>query len=149
MLSKIAHPFRSGDLSAVDIELPLCRKPLLEVFSGVCQEPLLLLFAALVFACSRLFSRLAIFCSMSISICCSSSIISDAAYELQLPSGGLYRISKQTTAYEYEMNFPCVGSTCRSKFDTRRHASVKSNITIAIDIENFGVQRMVTSDICF
>lgn len=100
-LLAISHLLRSGDLSAVSSELPLCRNPRFELFWGLCQEPFLLAASLPLLACSRLLSRFAMFCSMSISICCSSSIISEAAYELQLPSGGLYRISKQTTAYAY------------------------------------------------
>lgn len=97
----ISHLFRSGDFSSVSNELPLWRRPRFEAFWGLCQDPFLFPASAAVLACSRLFSRFAMFCSMSISICCSSSIISDAAYELQLPSGGLYRISKQTTVCAY------------------------------------------------
>lgn len=94
---KRTHRFRvSGDFSLVDREAPF-DKPFFDVFSGVRQEPLLFPLELLL-ACSRLFSRFAIFCSMSINICCSSSIISETAYELQLSSGGLYRISKHTTA---------------------------------------------------
>lgn len=97
----ISHLFRSGDFSSVSNELPLWRRPFFEVLWGLCQDPFLFPASAAVLACSRLLSRFAMFCSMSISICCSSSIISDAAYELQLPSGGLYRISKQTTVCAY------------------------------------------------
>lgn len=100
-LLAISHLLRSGDLSAVSSELPLCRNPRFELFWGLCQEPFFLAASLPLLACSRLLSRFAMFCSMSINICCSSSIISEAAYELQLPSGGLYRISKQTTAYAY------------------------------------------------
>jgi len=101
--SCVTHRFRvSGDFSLVDKEVPLGKKPFFDVFSGVCQDPLLFPLVELLLACSRLFSRFAIFCSMSINICCSSSIISETAYELQLPSGGLYRISKHTTAYTYK-----------------------------------------------
>jgi len=101
--SCVTHRFRvSGDFSLVDKEVPLGKKPFFDVFSGVaCQDPLLFPLVELLLACSRLFSRFAIFCSISINICCSSSIISETAYELQLPSGGLYRISKHTTAYTY------------------------------------------------
>lgn len=113
-LSKVSHLLRSGDFSYVNIELPLCRMPRFEVFSELCQEPLRLPPTELVFASSRLLSRFAIFCLMSISICCSSSIISVAAYELQLPSGGLYRISKQTTVYAYQMDFPHVAISFQS-----------------------------------
>lgn len=100
-LLAISHLLRSGDFSAVSSELPLCRNPRFELFWGLCQEPFFLAASLPLLACSMLLSRFAMFCSMSISICCSSSIISEAAYELQLPSGGLYRISKQTTAYAY------------------------------------------------
>lgn len=128
----ISHLFRSGDFSSVSNELPLWRRPRFEVFWGLCQDPFLFPASAAVLACSRLLSRFAMFCSMSINICCSSSIISDAAYELQLPSGGLYRISKQTTVCSYQMDFYYYTVTIYSSFffQSSHHSRCNNHLKI-------------------